>query len=555
MPQETPLTLTRREFIKNTAQALAASVVASTLPGLTAASPAQAATLPAKPNILILISDQERNPRDWPAGWADTHLNKARQRLLTNGMEFSRAFCNASMCSPSRGSLFTGLYPAQHGVPLTLTEGGPLSPSEPTLSPQLRNLANLLAESGYDVQLRGKWHLSKGTDGGTPSADDLKQFGFNGWVPTNVGEALDVNTLAGGCADMDQPTVDQAVSYLQAMTPAATQTKPFCLVVSLANPHDILAYPGLWNDETCEDDSYKDTANLDMGLSVPDSYSDDLSTKPAVQNQAKQLYALGLGSLLEEQKRLNYVNFYGYLQTIIDAQMDTILQTLNTQGLTNSTVVVRTADHGELGLAHSGLRQKMFNMYEECINIPLIFSNPILFPAALQTTAYAGLVDIVPTLASLCGVPGWKWTYLPGRDLTPILMGTQTQVQDTVLFTFDDEYAGQSDVPPYITEPCHIRCIITKDVDGEWKYARYYDPAGAAAEEYEMYRLKNGAGTDVDPKEMDNLANSASPNYATYAAKRAELAALLAQVEAERLAPVTPPGPPMQGAQLLLMEE
>lgn len=559
MPHKDQPTVSRREFLKGTAQALTLGVVASALPGLPALgggpATAQAATLPAKPNLLILISDQERYPRDWPAGWADANLNKARKRLLANGLDFSRAFCSASMCSPSRGSLFTGLYPAQHGVTLTLTEGGPLSPAETTLSPDLRNLAKLLAEAGYDVQLRGKWHLSKGADGGTPTAEDLEQFGFNGWAPTNVGEALDVSTLAGGCADMDQPTVDEAVAYLQTKTPQQTQTKPFCLVVSLANPHDILAYPGLWDDESCQDKSYKNTADLDMGLAVPDSHdADDLSLKPQVQTQAKQLYAAALGPLAEEQRQLNYVNFYGYLQTIIDAQFDAVLQTLEDQGLTESTVVVRTADHGEVGLAHSGLRQKMFNMYEECINIPLLFSNPVLFPAARQTTAYAGLVDVVPTLASLCGVPPWKWSYLPGKDLTPILKGTQSQVQDTILFTFDDEYAGQSSVPPYITEPCHIRCIVHKDADGEWKYARYFDPDAVAAEEYEMYRLKDGTGADFDPKELDNLANSGSPNYAAYAAKRAELAALLATVEAQRLSPVTPPGPPLPQVELLLLQ-
>ncbi|WP_051261081.1 sulfatase-like hydrolase/transferase [Desulfovibrio inopinatus] len=553
-------TVTRREFLKESAQALTVGVVASAIPGFSSltggTSPAEAATLPAKPNILICISDQERYPRDWPDGWADANLTKARQRLLSNGMDFSRAFCNASMCSPSRGSLFTGLYPAQHGVTLTLTEGGPLSPSETTLSPDLRNLAKLLGESGYDVQLRGKWHLSKSDEGSTPTADDLAEFGFNGWVPTNVGEALDVNTLAGGCPDMDEPTVDQAISYLQTQTPEATQTKPFCLVVSLANPHDILAYPKLWDAESCEDKCYKNTADLSMGIPLPDSLdTDDLSRKPQVQTQAKQLYAAGLEPLATTPKQLNYVNFYAYLQTIIDDQFNTVLQALEDQGLTESTVIVRTADHGEMGLAHNGLRQKMFNVYEQCINIPLIFSNPLLFPEPRQTTAYAGLVDLVPTVASLCGVPSWKWSYLPGNDLTPVLRGTTSQLQDTILFTFDDEYAGQSSVPPYITEPCHIRCIIHKDADGEWKYARYYDPAAAVDEEYEMYCLRDGNGVDVDPEELDNLANPASTNYVAYTAKREELAQLLATTEAERLAPRIPPGPPLPYLNVLLFDE
>lgn len=555
MPDKDAPTVSRREFLKGTAQALTLGVMATALPGLPSLaagpSPARAAgALPARPNLLILISDQERSPRNWPDGWAEAHLTKARQRLLANGLDFSRAFCSASMCSPSRGSLFTGLYPAQHGVTMTLAEGG----DETTLSPDLRNLAHLLAEAGYDVQLRGKWHLSKGADGGMPTSDDLAQFGFQGWVPTNVGEALDVTTLAGGCPDMDAPTVEQAVAYLQTVTPERTATRPFCLVVSLANPHDILAYPGLWDQESCTDKSYMNTADLDLGLTVPHSRdADDLSLKPEVQKQALRLYAASLGALAEQPKQLNYVNFYGYLQTIIDDQFNTVLQTLEDRGLTDSTLVVRTTDHGEVGLAHGGLRQKMFNVYEECVNIPLIFSNPSLFPTARQTAAYATLVDLVPTLASLCGIPGWKWSYLPGKDLSPVLLGTQPQVQDTILFTFDDEYAGQISAPPFITEPCHIRCIIRKDADGEWKYARYYDPDGAATEIYEMYCLRNAAGADVDPEELDNVANPGSANYAAYATKRAELAQILVSVEAQRLAPVTPPGPPLSPVDLLLL--
>ncbi|NDY55973.1 sulfatase-like hydrolase/transferase [Desulfovibrio sulfodismutans] len=544
--------LTRRQFLKGAAQALTVGMVAQALPGLGNAPAGADTAFPARPNILMLLTDQERSPRNWPDGWAESHLTKARKRLLDNGLDFSRAFCSASMCSPSRGCLFTGLYPAQHGVVLTLTEDGENSDNEVTLSPQLRNLGNLLAESGYDVQLRGKWHLSKSADGHCPTTADLAGFGFNGWVPTEAGQYLSADTFGGGCADEDQGIVDDAIAFLQTKTPASTQQTPFFLVVSLANPHDILSYPTIINDESCPE-SYNNTADFDMGIALPASRTDDLAKKPGVQTQARELYAYGLGPLIEEDKQLKYVNFYAYLQTIVDGQLETILQTLEDQGLTDSTLVVRTADHGELGLSHDGLRQKMFNIYEECLNIPFIFSNPVLFPAARQTSAYATLVDVLPTLASLCGVPQWKWSYLPGRDLSQILLGTTTSVQDTILFTFDDEYAGLSGKPPFITEPCHIRCIITTDADGEWKYARYFDPGGVAAEEYEMYRLADGDGNPVDPLEMDNVANSASPNYAAYAAKRAALADLLAQVEAERLGPVTPPGPPVGGANLLLL--
>ena len=69
------------------------------------------------------------------------------------------------------------------------------------------------------------------------------------------------------------------------------------------------------------------------------------------------------------------------------------------------TVVVRCADHGEMGLSHGGLRQKAFNAYEETINVPLVVSNPVLFPAPAETDALASLVDLLPTMLTLAGVP------------------------------------------------------------------------------------------------------------------------------------------------------
>ena len=67
-----------------------------------------------KPNLLILITDQEREVMHWPDGWAEANL-PARQRLLQNGLQFTRAQCNTAACSSSRATFFTGVYPAQHG--------------------------------------------------------------------------------------------------------------------------------------------------------------------------------------------------------------------------------------------------------------------------------------------------------------------------------------------------------------------------------------------------------------------------------------------------------
>src|SRR5262249_49106177 len=113
-----------------------------------------------RPNLVLIITDQERYPQYWPPGWADANLPN-RKRLADHGLTFTRAFCNAAMCPPSRATLFTGLYLTQHGVEHTLTDGGTLSEEEPTLQIATQNMATLLASAGYNVQYRGKWHLTK----------------------------------------------------------------------------------------------------------------------------------------------------------------------------------------------------------------------------------------------------------------------------------------------------------------------------------------------------------------------------------------------------------
>ncbi len=77
---------------------------------------------------------------------------------------------------------------------------------------------------------------------------------------------------------------------------------------------------------------------------------------------------------------------------------------LDSRGLTRDTLIVRVADHGELGFSHGGLRQKDYTAYEEMIHIPMIFSNPRLFPCPVETDCLAGLIDVLPTLLTVAGL-------------------------------------------------------------------------------------------------------------------------------------------------------
>lgn len=542
-------TLTRRDFLGAAGVALAGSALALANPSSGQAQSVRGGTIPTpgkRPNIILIITDQERYPQHWPEGWAADKL-LAHNRLLANGLSFRRFFCNAAMCSPSRATLFTGLHPAQHGVTRTLTVGGTESPEETPLPLNFQTMGHLLASAGYQVAYRGKFHITKHADGSEPTTEDAAALGFHGWAPTTMANDAAIENFAGGCADWDREATQQALDFLATQSAETTADQPFALVVGLGNPHDVLAYPRTWDtvDEEMGCDNYTDF-DFNLGIDLPATVDEDLATKPSCQPQSLNVYAVGLGAVPTLQQKRNYVNFYAGLIKLVDDQVGRILDAIPSD-LRDDTIVIYTSDHGEMGMAHGGLRQKMFNIYEETINVPLIIHNPKLFPEAQTTDAYSSLIDLMPTIASFAQVSDRERWFFHGRDLTPIVADPTVSVQNEILFTFDDDQIGQADgIPktpqgePLITYPYYIRCIIANDPDGEWKYARYFDPTGVEPEQYEMYHLRDGAGQPVDPNELENLAHegNAKARLQPYVDKRAELAQRLAALEAERLQPL-----------------
>src|SRR4030095_9148147 len=101
--------------------------------------------------------------------------------------------------------------------------------------------------------------------------------------------------------------------------------------------------------------------------------------KPTAQKQFRDLFAL-TGLLDSDEKKRNYLNFYGNLMRVSDDFLLQVLALLDQVKLTDDTVVIRTADHGEMGMAHGGMRQKNFNFYEEALRVPTIHSNRPLYP-------------------------------------------------------------------------------------------------------------------------------------------------------------------------------
>ena len=551
-----PASLGRREFLKLSSGA-ATVLLGSQFLGVVTPE-AHAAQGPVRKNILIFITDQERKPQWFPPRWEELNLPNT-QRLKRNGLTFENAFCSATMCTPSRNSLFTGLFPAQHQSKDTLTVDMVQSPVEHQLDPTLPNLATCLKEAGYDVIYKGKWHMSKEVDSAVPGEtiqDDISRYGFDGWDPPDAGENTDTSQFGGGTADNDGRYITDAITFLQDRV-SNPSTRPFCLVVSLVNPHDVLAYP---KPEKFLAGGYGPAWLQPRPplISLPPTVNENLlaNNKPLAQEQYK-LASLGLGPLETPDKQLNYINFYANLMNLVDSQLGQLLGVFDNAGdagrqALNDTIIIRTSDHGEMGMCHGGLRQKPFVVYEEALRVPMIWSNPELFPEARTTDAMVSHVDLLPTLSSLVGVPQWRTKGFRGVDYSSIVLNPSAPpVQDHVLFTFDDIYAGQnqSQFPNGVAHPINrIQAIRTSD----FIYARYYgDPS--VGEQEEFYDLRpNGGDYDAaygQPLQMKNLsywaATRPQPPVLTpeQAAARDKLMRDLAVDGANRLQPRPPTSP------------
>ena len=443
-------------------------------------------------NVVMFVTDQERAIQHFPIGWAQRNLPGLMQ-LRRHGVTFENAFTNACMCSPARSTILSGYFPAQHGVKYTLEADmePPANPQVPLPTPDsLANIATVMSAAGYNVIYKGKWHCSKPA-GSTWSPSDVSEYGFSRWNPADAGANQSIPEMGGGIANNDGrfmtsvgdiSTGDEGA--LEFLTSVATSEQPFFMIISLVNPHDVLMYPRNFAAA-----GYS-RQWLEGEIGLPATVDENLRLKPRAQEAFLRIFNL-TGTPRTPQQKRDYLNFYGNLMRASDNYLVNVLAALKSvttssgSSLYDDTLVIRTSDHGEMGLAHGGLREKNFNFYEESLRVPLVYSNPRLFPQPRRSSALVSHVDFLPTLASLFAAPQSARSAWQGRDYSSLVLGSQGEpVQDYIVFTYDDYQSGQAH-GPYVPPPQHIVSIR----ETRWKIAQYYDPAGTVRDEWEMYDL------------------------------------------------------------------
>ena len=330
---------------------------------LALAQDGQAAAVAKHPNVLLITTDQQQVTATSAAGnpWLKTpHLDS----IAAHGVYFTRSYCAFPLCSPSRSALHTGRTPHEIKVDRNSV---PIDPTVP-ISGQLFRAA------GYDTGYAGKWHMP----------DPYPRDGIAGF------EVLNQTTRQGKLAhDVDDATMNAAIEFLR-----RKHDKPFYLVVSFINPHDICLLAG-------------ETSGLLAQVWKKYQPPTDAKLPPLPANFGKAGGESSPRGIKHEQWNENHWQRYCYayyrMVEDVDQQVGRVLETLRQIGQEDQTIIVFTSDHGEGLGAHRWTGKMMF--YDEEAAVPLIVSWKGVTPAGrVDRNHLVSTLDVLPTLCDYAGI-------------------------------------------------------------------------------------------------------------------------------------------------------
>ncbi len=473
-----------------------------------------------KLNVLFIISDQHRSDHMSCAG------NKILKtpnldRLASEGVRFTNAFCTNPMCMPNRATLLTGLYPNTHGV---RSNGMILSKNIPTIT-------KTLVKRGWHTIAIGKLHYQFNTPPyrtKTKSAESfgdwvfekkgyypvrenfpMPYYGYNEvdmilghgsvvagpyleWLEMKAPDVAkgvmekwsDINNFFSVFCDNDIPeelyttqyVEDRTIQFFERYTKGNYGNKPFYLHCSFPDPHGPVCPPGKYEN------MYKPEE-----VELPKSF-----------NEIKKLYEhpflaqhlinpVFRGAMLrettEEEARKFIAYTYGTV-AMIDDSIGKILTSLKKLGLADNTIVVYSSDHGDL-MGEYGMLFKGPSPFNGVLQIPMIWKVPGISSPGISDSMISS-IDYPKTILKLLDIPErHQPPDMQGYDMTPVLKDPSKKVRDCCLIVEDEE------VGPMGPLFARLRHLITND----YKLTIY-----EGIENYgDLYSRKN------DPAELKNL--------------------------------------------------
>jgi len=540
---------TRRDFLRLAgigamAVGLGTSAAAQSQPPGTSVAPQPSGGAAGPYNILFILTDQERyfRPGELPVGYE----LPAHERLAAQGTSFVNHRINSCVCTPSRSVLYTGQH-IQHTRMFDNTN----FPWITSLSTEMRTVGDMLREAGYYTAYKGKWHLTKEFETvntlGTPTkifTQEMEDYGFSDYF--GIGDII-AHTQGGYLHD----GVISAMggSWLRGKgRELAAEGKPWFLAVNLVNPHDVMFYdtdaPGTAVQSArgithVARDPIDPLYAKQWAFELPASHAQPLNApgRPPAHRDFLSSHDALVGTIPNEEPRWRRRHNY-YLNCLrdVDRSIATLLAELDASGLADRTIVVVTADHGDMDGAHQ-LHAKGAVAYREQNNVPLIVAHPAHTGGA-QCRAITSHLDLAPTLVALTGAaPDLKQRIvngLPGKDLSGLLAAPASAdvnaVRDAVLFNYnmfaylDGDYLHKAvahlqsggkpadlkgtGAVPDMSKRGAVRSVF----DGRYVFSRYFSPKQhnrpTTLEELTRFNDVELFDLEADPLELENLAAS-----------------------------------------------
>ncbi|MHA1842664.1 MAG: sulfatase family protein [Promethearchaeota archaeon] len=471
-----------------------------------------------KMNVLFIITDQQRADHLSCAGNSDLKTPNI-DRLASEGLRFTNAYCANPMCMPNRSTIFTGKYPSIHGV---RCNGINLNPNIPTFTDALR-------KTGYHTGSIGKIHLNWY---GTPwsrkyfSYEQMIPFIYTprekriplpkpyygleeveltighgdaiaghylDWVEERSPEYLElIKKRATKLFDQifyDSPIpehlyqtqyiTERTISFFERYCEGKYGNKPFFLHCSFPDPHHPVCPPE--NARKLHDPKKIEISPTFDG--IKELYGHDV-----LRNYINIYPRTRLRETNEKELRKFQAYTYGVL-SLIDQAIGEILAALKSFGLEENTMIVFTSDHGDL-MGDHGLLLKGPAHFQGLIKVPMIWKIPGITPEGAVSESLVNSIDIPTTILNVLGIrekyhpPGMQ-----GHDLMPVLRDPSVKVRDNCIIEEDED--PHKATKQGIYRNIRIRTIITD----QYRMTVYegYPETG------DLYDLKE------DPLEKNNL--------------------------------------------------
>ncbi|HEY1381186.1 MAG TPA: sulfatase [Gemmataceae bacterium] len=421
---------------------------------LGAGAPAAAAD---KPNVLFIAID---DLRDWVGYLGDKQVKTPNlDRLAARGLHFTRSYCAAPVCNPSRAALMSGMRPGTTGVYDNRNDWRTAIPQDKPLTTAFRNAGYYVCGAGKiyheAYKRRAEWDDYLADEGRAPKPKGNDGVGGIKFAPLD-------------CQDADLPDyriTDYAIKEL-----GKKHDKPLFLACGLHKPH--------------------------MPWDVPRKYYDmhplkDIRLPPYLENDLDDIPPAGVKMAHPQTDHEPMVKsgrwkeaIQGYLATIsyCDMNIGRLMDAFDKSAYRDNTVIVFWCDHGwHLGEKH---HWRKFALWEEATRSPLIWVVPGLTKPGSRCDRTVDFMTIYPTLCDVCGIPIPK--HVEGRSIKHLL----------------SDPAGTWDEPAVTTYRFKNHTVRTEG----WRLIRY------ANGDEELY------DESKDPNEWTNLAAKSE-----YAAKKDEL--------------------------------